>query len=232
MRRAQDAQQAPAHPHRTRAAIMRESTASEGAGGACAGVGDSFDVDIGLNGEDSQVAGQGDMSMDTDNSPIHIAVDDANEVMDILDDADSDDSDLGGSGSRGNTTSDSDASLPGVRIGGGGRSNISAPSQALLLVQQPAPDALVNSVYVWSPRHKDSANARILQYLGIELSISTNGTGHNVNKEPYRVVVTHRAPTQRTFSRSSPPQDPLKLLLLKHSSNYEREQDRLVVTVW
>ena len=86
---------------------------------------------------------------------------------------------------------------------------------------------VMDSPFVWSPRHKDQANDKLLRYLGIDVKISADGvTGHSLGVEPYRVVVTHRPPRQRFFNTLSPPVDPLKLLLRDNTS-----KDHLVVSI-
>ena len=86
---------------------------------------------------------------------------------------------------------------------------------------------LMSSPFEWSPRYKDQANEKLLKYLGIDVKIIADGVrGHSLGMEPYRVLVTHKQPSQQFFHTLYPPVDPLKLLLLKNSSN-----EHLVVSV-
>jgi hypothetical protein len=65
---------------------------------------------------------------------------------------------------------------------------------------------------MWCPKYLDQANTRLLDMLGIQVQVSTGyEPGMPVGKQS--LAINHQLPRQRTYSRTLPPKDVLKVLL-------------------
>jgi hypothetical protein len=67
--------------------------------------------------------------------------------------------------------------------------------------------------FLWCPKYLEQANMRLLDMLGIHVQVST-GCVPGLPVEKKFLVINHQLPEQRTYSRSMPPKDMLKVLLL------------------
>ena len=67
--------------------------------------------------------------------------------------------------------------------------------------------------FMWCPKYLDQANKTLLDMLGIQVQVSTGyEPGMPVGKQS--LAINHQLPGQRTYSRTLPPKDVLKVLLL------------------